>query len=333
MHSQSSSHEAALRAAHDTAVLFDLSDWSQLRMTGADRAAFLHNFCTADIKRLGKADGCEAFLTDIKGRILAHLLIAELESALWVVGSPGIASDVMTQLDRYVITEDVALENLSESSGLLLLAGPRAPAVAERELGCGADLPKYGARGGHCAGNDLRIMRVPLTILPGFVIGAQRTTLAAVRERLLKSDVTAGARSAFEALRIEAGFPLSNVDVTPDNLAQEAARTSAAISFTKGCYLGQEPIARLDALGHVNRELRTLKIAGPPPTAGTPVLDPAGDSVGTVTSSAPLEEGSVALAMLRSQYAKTGMSLFVAPSEGERHAATVSWHLLDSADA
>jgi folate-binding protein YgfZ len=130
-------------------------------------------------------------------------------------------------------------------------------------------------------------------------------------------------------LRIEAGLPIYGVDLTDENLAQEAARTGDVISFTKGCYLGQEPIARIDAMGHVNRELRSLRISGDSiPSPGARVFSDAAGSAaaGTVTSAA-FSFGSnspVAMALLRSSAAKPGTPVFV-EVDGSLTPATVFW--------
>jgi folate-binding protein YgfZ len=115
---------------------------------------------------------------------------------------------------------------------------------------------------------------------------------------------------AFHALRIEAGMPLYGIDISEDNLAQEVGRTKQAISFTKGCYLGQEPIARIDALGHVNRELCGLKLStGSAPPPGRAVNSEDGSKeIGSITSSvlSPLDNTPFALAYLKSQYLTPG---------------------------
>ena len=137
----------------------------------------------------------------------------------------------------------------------------------------------------------------------------------------LAAAVTPAGGAVFEALRIEAGFPLYGVDISEDNIAQEAGRTKQAISFTKGCYLGQEPIARLDAMGHVNRELRGMRLAeGPVPRGQTPVFDESGaQQVGTITSAAMsyADNKPVALAMLRAQATRPGTSVRVRHADQE----------------
>lgn len=136
---------------------------------------------------------------------------------------------------------------------------------------------------------------------------------------LVQAGVQHAGEDEFHSRRIAAGFPLFGIDISDDNLAQEVGRTALAISFTKGCYLGQEPIARIDAMGHVNRQLCRIELpSGPPPAPGTPVLDkPTSDGkvVGAITSSTSRGLGEadkpLALAYLRSVFAKTGTQVFV----------------------
>ena len=117
--------------------------------------------------------------------------------------------------------------------------------------------------------------------------------------------------AALESARLEAGTPLFGLDITPDNLPQEVARDTRAISFTKGCYLGQETVARIDTIGHVNRLLVGLKFSGPDvPAAGTAVLA-ADQPIGQVTSAAwsPRLAAPLALAYIRRAHAKPGSQL------------------------
>ena len=147
-----------------------------------------------------------------------------------------------------------------------------------------------------------------------------RELLPGLAARLRNGGFVPGGADAFHALRIEAGFPWFGIDFDADNLAQEIGRTARAISFTKGCYLGQEPIARIDAMGHVNRELRTLKLGlGPLPAPGAtvhPVDDPA--EIGRVTSVGrlPTTREGLGLALLRSAHLAPGHAVRVAVGDG-----------------
>lgn len=291
------------RAARESAALIDLSGWSQIAVAGADCRSFLHSFCTNDINALSPGTGCEAFLTDIKGRILGHFLVAAGEDELRLVSVPAAASGIIAHLDRYLITEDAELRDLTSETTALCLTGPRATAGLRDALD--ADVSNLAMYAEIRAGkNPVVIRRVPFALQPAFLLSASADSIADLWQRLSDADATPAGSDVWNALRIEAGFPLYGVDISGENIAQEAGRTKQAISFTKGCYLGQEPIARLDALGHVNRLLCRLRLSPvePIPARGTTLLDEAGEQeIGSITSAAiDYSSGEVvALAMLK----------------------------------
>ena len=317
------------RAATQAAALFDLSDRVSIELRGKDRQAFLHNFCTNDIKRLNSGDGCEAFLTNIKGRIVGHIIVFAAADALWLDGVPGSETFLSSHLDKYVISEDVQVLNRTTDVGMVYVAGPDAAArLGPLLLSSVDELSLCGSRIDSCAAVEVQVRRFDFTRAPGFELLAPRDRLADLWGALSAAITPAGS-AVFEALRIEAGFPLYGVDISEDNIAQEAGRTKQAISFTKGCYLGQEPIARLDAMGHVNRELRGVRLAeGPAPPGQTPVFEGTGaQQVGTITSAAmsPADGNPVALAMLRTQATRAGTGVRVHHADGTEQAGTVFW--------
>ena len=307
------------------ASLFELSDRTQIEVTGRDRVKFLHSFCTNDIKKLQPEQGCEAFVTNVNGKVLGHIFVFAERDSLWIESAPGSVATLLTHFDKYVITEDVRFTDRSAEFAELLLAGPPSTELLER-LGLSiAALPRYG----HLShGSDAlparSVRRVDWFDSSTWLL----STPVSQREEFQRTLTQAGARPAdvneFHAWRIAAGFPIYGSDITEDNLAQEVGRTPLAISFTKGCYLGQEPIARIDAMGHVNRQLCRLEIAsGPLPEAGTPILDkppPDGKSIGTITSSMwkwrSDDDKPLALAYLRSSFAKVGSQVIVDGREG-----------------
>jgi folate-binding protein YgfZ len=303
-------------AATSAAAFFDWNDHATIELAGADRVAFLHNFCTNDVKRLAVGQGCEAFVTNVKGRILGHVWIEASDKALRLDAGPVAVDRLLAHLERYIINEDVTIADRTMELGQLLVTGPSAP---------NAILPLFGEveRLGplqhvdvDSAMGPIQVSRRDVGLRSGYVVCAQRGALAQVSNALLNAGVRPGGADTWSALRIEAGLPVYGVDLTDDNLAQEAGRTQTAISFTKGCYLGQEPIARLDAMGHVNRELRSLRISGSDlPQPGSRVFSDAGGAapVGTVTSSAFSfgSDSAVALALVRASVAAPGMQVFV----------------------
>jgi folate-binding protein YgfZ len=161
---------------------------------------------------------------------------------------------------------------------------------------------------------------------PGYLLLIPRGQLDEIQQLLTSAGIAPGTSETFEVLRIEAGFPRYGSDISDENLAQEVGRTAQAISFTKGCYLGQEPIARIDAMGHVNRQLCRLKLAnGPVPASGAELFAADDDKpVGHVTSAAfsPTDNLPVALAYLRTQLLAPDTTVLVDVS-GEKIAATV----------
>jgi folate-binding protein YgfZ len=318
------------RAATQSAALFDLSERVSIELRGKDRQSFLHNFCTNDIKRLCSGEGCEAFLTNIKGRIVGHILVFAAEDALWLDSVPGSATFLASHLDRYVITEDVQVLDRTPDMGMLYVAGSDAASRLGPLLPASvAELEPGGGRNDSCAGVDVQVRRFDFTLAAGYQLVAPRDRLADLWTALAAAGITPAGNSVFEPLRIEAGFPVYGVDISEDNIAQEAGRTKQAISFTKGCYLGQEPIARLDAMGHVNRILRGVRLAnGPVPPVQSPVFDETGaQQVGLITSAAMsyAETTPVALAMLRSQASKPGTQVCLKSADGQTIPGTVFW--------
>jgi len=316
-------------AASSAAAIIDWSDRAILELSGADRVAFLHNFCTNDIKRLSDGQGCEAFIANVKGRILGYVWIDVCELSIWLDAGPVAADRLIAHLERYVINEDVAIADRTAEFGELLVMGPTASTAVSALLPGAEQLPEWANREVDRGSHRVRVSRRSVGRLPAFVVSARREFLADCWTALRKGGGEPAGMASWTALRVEAGLPVYGVDLTDDNLAQEAGRTREAISFTKGCYLGQEPIARIDAMGHVNRELRSLRIAGdvsPPP--GVRVFSDAAATavVGTVTSSAFSfgSNSAVALALVRASATAPRSQVFVETGSSIAP-ATVFW--------
>lgn len=304
------------RAAVETCAWVDLTDRTQLEVRGRDRAAFLHNFTTQEIKRLAAGEGCEAFVTNIKGRIVGHVFVFAGEEAHWLDGPPGSAATLLPHFDRYIITEDVQFADRSGEWGEAALLGPRGGELVEALVPGSSQWPPF--RHDHREGVTVRA--AGFTRQPGWLVGAAIGRLTELCRGWITAGVPQCSAEVFEALRIEAAFPWYGVDLTEENLAHEAGRTRQAISFTKGCYLGQEPIARLEAMGHTNRELRVIRLATTDVVErGAKVVDSvSGAECGMVTSAAvhPGELRCVALAMLRREVCNTGNAVQVMLQNG-----------------
>ena len=302
------------------AMLFDVSDRTQIEVTGRDRVKFLHSFCTNDIKKLQPGQGCEAFVTNVNGKVLGHIFVFAERDLLWLESVDGSAAPLLAHFDKYVITEDIRFADRSAEFAELLLVGEQSTALLER---LGLSVAKLAQNEHLEHGSDVlparSVRRVDWFDSPTWLLSIPVAERDAARQVLIQAGATVGDEELFHSLRIAAGFPLYGIDISEENLAQEVGRTALAISFTKGCYLGQEPIARIDAMGHVNRQLCRLEIAsGSPPVAGTSVFDkpaPDGKIIGTITSATKNRLGDadkpMALAYLRSAFTKTSCQVIV----------------------
>lgn len=316
-------------AARTVAAVFDLNGWTQVELAGSDRAKFLHNFCTNDIRALAPGAGCEAFITNVQGKVLAHVFVYAGESTLDLVGAPGPAERIVKHLSRYQINEDVTFSDRTGTRGLLLVAGPQSPAILERAGIGGLSLAPGQHTWVSTGDTNVHVARNELLRMPGFLLFSPAAQTGALCDKLADAGATRAGPAVFDALRIEAAFPLYGVDITDANFAQEAGRTAQAISFSKGCYLGQEPIARIDALGHVNQVLRGIRLQeGPVPPAGTEIIKSEADprKIGQITSSA-LSFGTglpVVLGYLKRNFDTPGLEVVVTV-EGRLIAGELYW--------
>jgi folate-binding protein YgfZ len=306
--------------------VFDLDGRTQIEITGGDRAKFLHNFCTNDIKRLQPGEGCEAFVANVKGRVLGHVFVFATAEALWLDSVQGAEAALLAYLSRYVISEDVELHGRSNEFGELLVSGPR---TFERLRTLGIDAAPLPVNGHMSAtpagiGATAAVRRVDWFGPPSVLLCVPREQGSELHRSLVETAGVIPAEDAvFDAVRIEACFPLYGRDISEDNLAQEVGRTEQAISFKKGCYLGQEPIARVDALGHVNRLLCGLRSESRPmPEPGDAVLPTDTDTeIGRITSAAfsPAGGRPVALAYLRVAFAAAGTAVRIGDARTPAH--------------
>ena len=305
---------AEIQAARESAVMFDFSIRAHIEITGTDRVKFLHNFCTADIQSLAPRQGCKAFVTNAKGRVLAHIFVFATTDSLWLETVRASEEPLLEHFQRYVITEDVEFKSWTSELSELLVCGPKAiKRMAKLKLPLPEPDPYYH-REDEWADATVSVRYVDWLGMPSFLIAGEQSTVAKLWTGLHKAGVQPGGAFAFHTLRVQSGFPLYGVDITEDYLAQEVSRTPQAINFKKGCYLGQEPIARIDALGHVNRELRGLRLeVGDLPSPGSSIADQEGKEIGHITSYAlsPIDSHARALGYVRSEFTAPGHTVLV----------------------
>ncbi|MEM1303251.1 MAG: glycine cleavage T C-terminal barrel domain-containing protein [Planctomycetota bacterium] len=260
--------------------------WSSVVASGSDAATLLNNFCTQDIPKLAVGDACEAFFPNTGGRVLAFGWVwKSAESTCRVVLGSGRANVLAEHLDRYVIREDVTLTVSDEPLSLAWSSDGAGDGSGDGSIGDAVPLPAFGE-------------------------GA-RLSLGT------PSPSDAIAAAAFEAFRIEQRVPLDGADTDDTVIPQEVDRNATAISFTKGCYLGQETVARLDALGRVKRKLRLLRLGGDAAPGDELTVD--GKAAGRVTSVSwsPKHRSVIALAYVKDQHTAVGTRLSHAAGSAE----------------
>jgi folate-binding protein YgfZ len=321
---------ADYRQARDGAALFDVSHRGKVELTGPETARFLHNLCTNDMLKLPAGRGCEAFFTTNKARVVApalvyHLHFPDAGDAFWLDVSPALPAKVIQHLDRYRISEQVKFADRTAEFAQLHLAGPQAQAVLTQALGgAGADLSEFQVVSRDANGTTLQVRRHDPLGVPGYDLLCPRAGAADLWRRLLAAGARPAGLEAYNILRVEAGTPVYGPDVDENRLVMEVGRTAQAISYTKGCYLGQEPIVMARDRGHVNRTLLGLKVSGEGAApSGARVLR-GGEEVGQVASSVVSPRfGPIALAYLRRGSQEPGTAVEVEASTGRRAAEVV----------
>lgn len=298
------------RAAREGAAAVPAAHRTLLAATGGDRVEFLQGMLTNDVQLLGVGAGLPAAALTQSGKVVTDLRVyAEADRLLLDVLSWR-APALREHLERFLVADDVELSPATEQP-LLQLEGPFAAAVAGEALGTTAlptALLQHAMVG--FAGGTVRVVRVGEAGGEGILLSGP----AALTTRLLDACGEAGAVpagvEALDRLRLEAGIAWPGIDMDESTLLMETGR-DAVISFTKGCYLGQEVVERIAARGHVNRRLSGVRLAGDTlPARGTALLA-AGRPVGYVTSAtrSPLFEQPIGLAMIQCKFGTVGERL------------------------
>ena len=292
---------AEYRALVGGAGLVDLGRRTQIEVAGADRATWLHNLTTNEIRKLSPGSGCESFLTTVQGKTLAHVFVFATPESLVIDTVPEQADTILAHLDHYLISERVTLADRTGDWAERLLSGPDAERMLRETAGAELPQQRLAHSAATLAGRTVWLRHVDLAGPAGFLVSGHADDMAATAEVLVERGACRCGRPAFEAARIEWGFPQFGADMGANNFPQEVARDALAISFVKGCYLGQETVARIDALGHVNKTLGGVRFFGTTIPGSELELTSDGKPAGSVTSAtySPALEAPLALAYLR----------------------------------
>lgn len=322
-------HTALRRAA----AFFDLSCRGRLCVLGADRERFLNGQVTNDVKTLGTGQGCYAAIVNAKGRMESDAFIYRLPDEFLLDFEPGISTALIYRLERYVISDDVRIADAAPHYGLLSVQGPRAAAVV---TALGLDVKPPAAPLTMVSAKDDRLGEIylanqPRVGQPGFDLFVPMAAQVKAAETLLAAVKTVGGCAAgwdaLEMARIEMGIPRFGADMDATNLPPEAGLEDRAISYTKGCYIGQEVIARVRTYGQVTRRLCGLRLADDLPrlpTRGNPLFKE-GREVGFVTSAvrSPVLNANIALGYVRRECNEVGTELTLRAAFGDSPARIV----------
>jgi folate-binding protein YgfZ len=290
------------------ALLVEQPDLGTLVVRGRDRKTWLNGLLTCDVAPLGAARGVWGLLLTKQGKIVSDVTLVEGGGAVYMSTASNRAAELRELLDRHLIMEDAELFDQSSELAWLTLHGADATRIAA--LGRAASLAS-GA--------------VDWTGLGGAALVVERARQAELVAELVRGGATPERPAEWLALRIESGLPAYGVDFDERDNPHEASLDRRAVSWTKGCYLGQEVVCMQDMRGRVKRRIVPLVVNGDPPAPGSSVLSLDGQSVGEVTSSAPVDGGALALARVKANFAEPEVKLEVSgqPAEVARPAAPI----------
>ena len=306
---------ADYRAITEACGLLDRSERGKLALSGADAAAFLQGQVSNDVEGLVDGTGCYAALLTPKGKMLGDVRLLAAEDELLLDTERVALQALFNMIRRFSVGYQVELHKRTLERGMLSLIGPAAAALA-------------GATGLDSAEHAHAIVEVPDSGLParairtdvGIDLLCDASDTEALRGALEEAGAVPVTEAAAECLRVERGRPRYGIDLDDTVIPQEAGLNERAVSFTKGCYVGQETVARLYYRGKPNRQLRGLRLSGPAEPGDELWFE--GRGVGRVTTTAVSPRlGPIALALVRRE-APVGATVSVGAS-GERSAEVI----------
>ncbi len=308
--------------------VIDLSHRGRLRFTGSDRATYLHRIISNDVEGLAVGEGNYATILTNRGKIIADMKVYVFENSIDIETNTETTSTLYQELDKYLIADDVTIEDVTEHTGVIGIHGPTAAEMLEAVYGLDvAHLREYHSVAYEIDGRHITCIRSNETGEVGYNLYTTSESMEWLWDTILTKGRTFGARpfglTALNSLRIEAGIPRYGTELTDSTFPGEA-ELEAAISYEKGCYIGQEIVARMKYRGHPNRLLRGFEIdSDKPPQNGDRLLD--GDKeIGWITSAivSPTFRQTIGMGYVRMAFTDEGSRVEVETAE-DRIDATV----------
>jgi folate-binding protein YgfZ len=303
-------------AAHHSAALIDRSSQGTIALTGGDRASFLHALLTNDIAGLAKGRGVYAAYLTPQGRMISDMLVIETGSRMLLRVERDVAAPLAARFDTLIFSEDVQVKDATGELAAMGVYGPSAARMIQRATGVSvADLVNQYD---NVTSESVSIVREDGLGIPGFDLYLPKSD-EDIRAKLMEAGAVAASEETAETLRIEAGRPRFGIDMNTDTIPLEAGLEDRAISFTKGCYVGQEVIIRVMHRGHgrVARRLVMIVVPGGLVPARGDKIHVGDRIVGEITSAtaSPKLGSPLALGYVQRDHAAAGTELSVNGSE------------------
>ncbi|HYV64163.1 MAG TPA: glycine cleavage T C-terminal barrel domain-containing protein [Bryobacteraceae bacterium] len=307
---------AGYSALREHAAWLDLSGRGKIRANGEDRARLLHAMTTNQVETLQPGEGCYAFFLSAQGRILADVNLLCFEDHFLLDTEPETRTKVYEHLDRYIIADDVTLEDQTDRIATIAVEGPEAGAALAK---LGAPQPAAPHASAPWSDGNIvgTIARLDTTGRGGFFLLIPVEDKQALISRLTEAGIPEATAEDARVVRIESGRPRYGEEITERYLVQETDQLRA-VHFSKGCYLGQEIVERVRSRAQIHRVLRRLEIdTSEPPAAGTKLKS--GDADAAEIASAvfsPALGKTVALAYVRMPFAEPGTAISLDGTSG-----------------
>lgn len=300
------------RAIRDAAAIVDRSMLGKVAVTGRDRQAFLQGMLTNDIKTLAPGQGAPAAFLDAHGKVMALMRVYALEDTVLIELPPSTTEKTLERLDHFLISEKAYFEAVDPAFAIVAVQGAGSRELLSGLSGHALDLAPHEHVEIEIAGAPVRVIHRREGGVAGFHCWTTAEHGAALWQALAVAGAVPAGIEALDALRIEGGVPWFGHDVDESHIFPEA-RLDDHVSFTKGCYIGQETVARVKYRGHVNRALSGLVLEGDRvPSPGSRVVAE-GKDVGRITSAvlSPALGKPIALGYVRREHFEPGTAVEV----------------------
>ena len=311
-----SNDAAALKAAQTAVAAVDRSHWGRIQVADADRLRFLHNQTTNDFQTLQPGQGCDAVFVTSTGRTIDLVTAYICEDTVLLLTSPKLQQNLIDWMDRYIFFADkVKLTDITPETAAFTVLGPESDTLLEK-LGATALIgcPYASHQTFAFANTEIKAAVGSGLTIPGYTLIAPAEQAAALWQKLTDSGAVPLGEKVWSQLRIEQGRPMPGQELTEDYNPLEAGLWRN-LSFSKGCYIGQETIARLNTYQGVKQQLWGVKLSAIAPPGATITIGE--NKVGKLTSVIETAEGYIGLAYIRTKAGGQGLKVQIGDTTGE----------------